>query len=196
MRWRDLRLWVGLGIMLAAMFGGALLLSRGETTTTVWQASTDLSTAAVAVGNPVTLSLGDTAAVYIPVSEPLVGRLRWPVPAGALIPRAALGESAIDDARLVTLPVDPLHAPVGLAPGDVVDLWSTPADVSTGAVAAPALVLAHVMIANVSAETVGIGGEIAVVVEVPADSADPVISASRSGMLDLVAVPIEDQVER
>jgi hypothetical protein len=46
-RWRDLRLWVGVAIMVLAMFAGAFLLSRGEQTTTVWRASSDLSIGSV-----------------------------------------------------------------------------------------------------------------------------------------------------
>ena len=193
LRWRDLRLWAGLVIIVLSMFAGAFLLSRGEETTTVWRASSDLSVGSIPVATPVTVSLGAAQDQYLLASEPLSGQLRWPVAAGDLIPRGALGFSPILDARLVTLPVDPLHAPVHLATGDVVDIWSTPADVAGGDTAQPVLVLSGVTIAEVAADAVGIGGEIAVVVEVPQTAADQLVAAARFGLIDLVAVPIASQ---
>ena len=151
MRWRDLRLWAGLVIILFAMFIGAFLLSRGEETTTVWRASSDLSVGAIPVATPVTVSLGAAQDQYLLASEPLTGQLRWPVAAGDLIPRGALGFSPMVNARMVTLPVDPLHAPVNMAAGAVVDIWSTPADVAGGVTAQPVLVLASVTVAEVAA---------------------------------------------
>ncbi|MDA3021078.1 MAG: hypothetical protein O2943_00165 [Actinomycetota bacterium] len=192
-RWRDLRLWIGLVIILLAMFAGAFLLSRGEQTTTVWRASSDLSVGAIPVATPVTVSLGAAQDQYLLASEPLTGQLRWPVAAGDLIPRGALGFSPMLNARLVTLPVDPLHAPVHMATGDVVDIWSTPADLAGGVTAQPVLVLASVTVAEVAADAVGVGGEIAVVVEIPAAAADQLVAAARSGLIDLVAVPIASQ---
>ena len=97
------------------------------------------------------------------------------------------------NARMVTLPVDPLHAPVNMAAGAVVDIWSTPADVAGGVTAHPVLVLPSVTVAEVAADTVGVGGEIAVVVEIPEAVADQLVGAARSGLIDLVAVPIASQ---
>ena len=193
MRWRDLRLWAGLVIILFAMFIGAFLLSRGEETTTVWRASSDLSVGAIPVATPVTVSLGAAQDQYLLASEPLTGQLRWPVAAGDLIPRGALGYAPLLDARLVTLPVDPLHAPVNLATGDIVDIWSTPAEVAGGITAKPVLVFSRVTVAEAAVDAVGIGGEIAVVVEVPADGAAQLVAAARSGFIDLVSVPITSQ---
>ncbi|MSX13022.1 MAG: hypothetical protein F2797_01610 [Actinobacteria bacterium] len=193
MRWRDLRLWVGLAIMVLAMFAGAFILSRGEQTTTVWRASSDLSIGSVPVATPVTVALGEAQDQYLPANEPLTGRLRWPVAAGDLIPRGALGYSSLLNARLVTLPVDPLHAPVNLASGDIVDIWSTPAEAAGGITAKPVLVFSRVTVAEAAIDSVGIGGEIAVVVEVPADGAAQLVAAARSGLIDLVAVPITSQ---
>ena len=192
-RWRDLRLWVGLAIMVVAMFAGAFLLSRGEQTTTVWRASSDLSIGSVPMATPVTVALGEAQDQYLPAGEPLTGQLRWPVAAGDLIPRGALGYAPLLDARLVTLPVDPLHAPVNLATGDIVDIWSTPAEVAGGITAKPVLVFSRVTVAEAAVDAVGIGGEIAVVVEVPADGAAQLVAAARSGLIDLVAVPITSQ---
>ena len=192
-RWRDLRLWVGLAIMVTAMFAGAFVLSRGDKTTTVWRASSDSSIGSLPIATPVTVMLGEAQDQYILATEPLIGRLRLPVAAGDLIARGALGFAPMLNARLVTIPVDPLHAPVNLATGDVVDIWSTPAEVVGGAAPQPVLVRPGVSVAEVAADSVGVGGEIAVVVEVPESAVDPLVAAARSGLIDLVAVPITSQ---
>ena len=114
--------------------------------------------------------------------------MRVPVAAGALVPADAFGPLPAAPTRRVTVPVDPLHAPVGMTAGDVVDVWSTPA--TDAAVAAPpVLVLAGVLVAEADGATIGVGGQIAAVLEVPADDVDTIVTALRTGVIDLVEVP-------
>ena len=190
-RWRDARLWLGVALMGVAMFAGARLLGGGQDTAVVWRASRDLPAGAVPVAQPIEVSLGEAASAYLPASEPLDGRLRLPVPAGALIPVDALGLPPQAGTRLVTLAIDPLHAPVGLAGGDVVDIWATGVDGANGNIEAPQLVLPEVQVVQVDGENLGVGGEMAVVVEVPQASAPDLVRSARSRVLDLVAVPLQ-----
>jgi len=189
-RWRDTRLWLGVGLMAVAMFAGARLLGGDQHTMMVWRATSDLPVGAIPQADPVEVSLGVAATSYLPASQPLQGRLRIPVAAGALIPVEALGTQPQAGMRLVTLAIDPLHAPVGLASGDVVDVWATGVDGGNGITEPPALVLAQALVMQVDAENLGIGGEIAVVIEVPESDAPELVAASRSRVLDLVAVPL------
>lgn len=194
-RWRDARLWGGLACIVVAMFLGAAVLSREDGTVTVWQASRDLAPGAAPAGIPVTVALGDAAAAYLPATEPLAGAVRAPVAAGALIPRASLAAPSSVPTRLVTIPVEAHHAPLGMAPGSVVDVWSTPeADRGTGTVASsePVLVLERVLVREAAIEDLGVGGAVPVVLEVPADRAVDLVTAARSGAVDLVAVPVDD----
>jgi hypothetical protein len=121
-----------------------------------------------------------------------VGRLRWPIGSGELIPRGALDDGAGPAIRRVTVPVDPLHAPAALQPGDVVDVWSMPrpdtaVDPARGL--EPALVLPAAVVASVAEDALGLGGEVGVVLEVPLDVVPSVVAATRTGVVDLVAVP-------
>lgn len=189
-RWRDARLWVGLGLIAVSMVAGARLLSAGQDTVTVWRATRDLAPGAVPAVEPVALALGDAAGVYAPASVPLVGRMAVPVGAGALIPTHAVTAAAPPDHREVTVPVDPLHAPVELASGDVVDVWVTPTDPG-GHPTPPRLVLADVMVASVVADAVGVGGETPVVLDLASSDVAPLVGAMRTGSLDLVRVPLD-----
>jgi hypothetical protein len=120
------------------------------------------------------------------------GRLRWPIEAGGLIPLAALDDRPRATTRHVTVPVDPLHAPAALQVGDIVDVWSMPRpDALAGAVGGlePVLVLPAAAVAAVAEDALGLGGEMGVVLEVPVAIVPSVVAATRTGVVDLVAVP-------
>lgn len=192
-RWTDFRLWLGLALIVGAMFAGARLLSADSDTVTVWQATRDLPEgASVRDFRPVTVALGDASDDYVPASEIVTGTLRWPVAEGELLPRRALGGESLEGARLVTVPVDPLHLPPGLTSGDRVDVWATPGD-DLEVLPLPELVVPGVSVATVAEDTVGIGGQIAVVLTLDEQDVPRIVAAMRGGNLDLVAVPLESQ---
>lgn len=191
-RWRDARLWLGLGLMIAAMVWGASLMSGTDSTVTVWRASRDLLPGAVPAVEPVAVALGAASGAYATADRPLDGRMVLPVAAGSLVPIAAVGGLPDAGARRVTIPIDPLHAPIDLAAGDRVDVWATATDGGQTAALPPALVLAGVLVVSADRESVGVGGEIAVVIEVPESQVSTAIAAIRSGVVDLAAVPIAD----
>lgn len=188
-RWRDVRLWVGLALIIVSMVVGARLLSGPDGSVTVWRAARDLPVGATPAVEPVTVRLGDAVGDYLPVDLPVDGRMVLPVPAGALLPARAVGAAVADDVRLVTVPVDPLHAPVTLEAGDRVDVWATPSD--GGLMGRPELVLPAITVVNADRETVGAGGEVAVILQVPQARVGDLVAAMRSGVIDLSAVPIE-----
>ena len=196
MRWRDLRLWAGLALILGSMIAGARLVSGPDGSTLVWRASADLARGGVPTAEPVRVQLGSAAADYLAADRPIGGRMLIAVPEGALIPARAVGPVSPEPMREVTVPVDPLHAPVDLAPGDRVDVWATASDPSTapgGIAPAPALVLPHLLVVTADRESVGLGGEIAVVLEVPVANVGALVQAMRAGVIDLTAVPITDE---
>ena len=122
--------------------------------------------------------------------------LRWPIAAGELVPLAAFGPESERPTRRVTVAVDPLHCPADLQPGDLVDVWSTPRDLGTaGGPVEPstAPVLPGVTVTSVSFDQLGIGGEVGVVLAVPQDQVSAVVGALRSGVIDLVSVPLASQ---
>jgi len=192
-RWTDFRLWLGLTLVVGAMFAGAHLLSSDGDDVTVWQATRDLPGGAVIADlRPVTVSLGDAGDDYLTADEAVTGRMLWPVAAGELVPRRAVVADDLAGSRLVTVPVDPLRLPPDLMPGDRVDVWSTPGD-RADVVLLPQLIVPGVTVASLSEDTVGIGGEIAVVLTLAEADVSDVVAASRGGRLDLVSVPLSSQ---
>ncbi|MDO8732795.1 MAG: hypothetical protein Q7L55_09565 [Actinomycetota bacterium] len=189
-RWTDLRLWLGLGLVIGSMFAGAFVLSSGEQSVTIWRAATDLAVGDVPQVEAISVRLDDSAAAYLPATSIPEGRMRVPVTAGALLPAAAVGAAEPTTGRLVTVPVDSLHSPVGLAPGDVVDVWATTDDTSNPA--PPSLVLAQAHVQAVDRENIGVGGEVPVVLEVASNQAASIIAAAR-GQISLVEVPLPAQ---
>lgn len=191
-RWRDGRLWLGVGLIIIAMLIGSRVISHSDERVTVWRATHDLSIGSAPIDlEPVAVSLGDASGDYARASSTPSGVLTRPVAAGELLPASSLGVIDSVPMRVITLPVEPLHAPVGLLPGDRVDIWSTPTESTASPV--PMLVERQAMIASVTVDTMGVGGEIGVAVQVPEARADALIAALRGGAIDLVAVPIEAQ---
>lgn len=194
-----MRLLFGLALVVGSMFLGAHLMSQDAPTVTVWQASRDLSAGVEPMHlQPVTVSLGEVSGDYLAVDEQPVGRLRFPIAEGELIPRSALIDPSTQASRIVTIGVDPLHAPIDLVAGDRVDVWSTPEDGPTMGPAPsvdgkmkPTLVLENVVVETVSTDAMG--SQLAVVVRVAPEEVATVVQAARAGVVDLVSVPAVSQ---
>ena len=189
-RWTDLRLWLGLALIVGSMLAGAYVLSADDQSVTVWRASSDLAVGDLPQVEPVTVRLGDASSAYLSATTQPQGRMRVPVQAGALVPAAALGAAESTQSRLVTVAVDALQAPVGLAAGDVVDVWATPDDKASSA--APSMILAQAHVQAVDRDSIGVGGEVPVVLDVDRTQSAAVIAASR-GRVTLVEVPLAAQ---
>lgn len=178
----------GVALIVVCMLVGARLLAGGSDTAMAWQATRDLAPGAVvapddvvAVAIPAAL-----AGAYADGSGLPTAPLDRPLLAGEILP--ALTEAQIRDARWVTVPVEPLHAPVDLAPGERVDVWATEGD-DLGATPIPELVLESVLVSEVAVDGVGLGGEYGVVLEIDPRDAAALLTAVRSGGIDLVRVP-------
>jgi len=200
-RWSDLRLWLGISLLIASMFVGARVMASGEETVTLWRASSEL-----ALGSPLTgveavvVALNGAQEPYFRGLVPPSGMVVRPIGAGEFIPSAALSSLPPADSRVVTVPVDPLHVAIGLNAGDQVDVWSSSKDAgsvgSVGSVLPPTLVLTGLTVRAVANDVVGSGGEIGVVLLVPVTQVPDLVQAIRTGVIDLVKVPLESQVSQ
>jgi hypothetical protein len=140
--------------VLVSVVVGARVLSSADRSTLVWAAATDLGAGAAITSSdvqavPVRL-LGELDDRYVPQQQDLVGQvLERPIARGDLVPRSALLEDPQGlETRLVTVPVDGARFPPGLARGQQVDVWLTPAsaleraeaaaEATSGPAAAPA----------------------------------------------------------
>ena len=197
-RWSDLRLWLGISLLIASMFVGARVMASGEETVTLWRASSEL-----ALGSPLTgveavvVALNGAQEPYFRGLVPPSGMVVRPIGAGEFIPSAALSSLPPADSRVVTVPVDPLHVAIGLNAGDQVDVWSSSKDAgSVGSILPPTLVLTGLTVRAVANDVVGTGGEIGVVLLVPVTQVPDLVQAIRTGVIDLVKVPLESQVSQ
>lgn len=191
-RWRDGRLWLGVALIIGAMLVGSRLLSHSDNRITVWRATHDLSVGSLPTGlEPVAVALGDAGTDYVRATQDPAGVLVHAVAAGELLPAASLGPASTGAMRVVTLPVEPLHSPVSLLPGDRVDIWATPSESSAPGM--PRLVEEAATVDAIATDSMGVGGEVGVAVRIPEDHADALIAAVRGGTIDLVSVPIEAQ---
>jgi len=119
---------------------------------------------------------------YLSTAAQAAGRqLRHPVGAGQLIPAAALQSQTV--ARLVAVPMDVERLSAPLQRGAVVDVWATSAE-SAGA----RLVIRDALVDEVVSDTEWGGSTGTVVLRLPGDDVQAVVSASREGDIDLVPV--------
>lgn len=190
--WRDPRVIGGVAIVAICTVVGSRIVASGEDAVDVWRVTRDLAPGATPTATDLERVAvpPEAAAAYVAAGDVPAGRLLRAAHAGELLPASALGEDVLVDARWVTVPVEPLHAPPDLAPGERVDVWATGGD-ALGASPTPALVLAAALVSAVSADAVGFGGEYGVTLEIAPDDAAAVLAAVRSGAVDLVRVPAD-----
>ena len=194
-RWGDVRLWVGVSLLIGSMFIGARVMASGEETVTLWRATSDLAAGSNPVAvEPIVVALGGLEESYFQGTNPPSGLVLRPVGAGEFIPAGALGEAGSPSVRVVTVPVNPLHVAVGVNAGDQVDVW---ASIDTSKVSTadsdsllPKKVLSHIRVEEIARDVVGTGGDIGVVVSVPEADIPALVMAMRTGVIDLVKVPL------
>jgi hypothetical protein len=186
-RWRDTRLWIGIGLVVAAMFIGARLFAGEDDRTLVWAATGDMAAgASPSQIELVPVALGSAQSMYLGPDQQPTGQLLIPVSRGSLIPRDALS-SGVPDGRLryVTVSVEPASAPPQIAAGHLVDVWAT------GESGVSTLVLDQVVVDEVAGEPGGVRTAITVVLQVVTTEVAPLLAATRAGAVDLVSVPVQ-----
>ena len=133
-RWLDLRLLLGVLLVLGSVLLGARVVGAADATVPVWAASGDLAAGTELDADDlvaVDVRLDDTADAYLSASTRPAGRtLARAVRAGELVPGSALEEPA--DLVQVALPVQAGYVPPGLRRGGLVDVYAV-ADPAVGA---------------------------------------------------------------
>jgi hypothetical protein len=185
--WLDVRLVVGLALVLASVLGGAQLFAHARRTYPRVAARHDLAAGTILTADDVTLVRvqlsGSGAGVYLRRTEDAVGKaLARPVAAGELVPTGAVASVAAQ--TTVTVPL-PTSAAPELRKGERVELW-----VSTSTCASVVL-LPDVVVQAVRSDTGGgfadgAGGQ-DVVISVPRALADRVVQALALAQVELRA---------
>lgn len=123
-RWLDLRLVLGVLLVLGSVLLGARVVSAADATVPVWSVSADLAAGTVLSSDDlvaVDVRLDDAADAYLSSGTRPEGRtLARAVRAGELLPRSALEEPA--DLVQLALPVQAGYVPPSLQRGQVVDV--------------------------------------------------------------------------
>jgi hypothetical protein len=182
-RWLDLRLVLGVLLVLGSVLLGARVVTAADATAPVWSVAGDLAAGTqIDPGDLVAVDvrLGDAAGAYLSTGTDPVGRtLARAVRAGELLPRTALEEP--EELVQVALPVQAGYVPPGLVRGQVVDVYGVtdPAGTTTGEGVVPVVAAAPVQ--AVSGRTEGVLSTatttVQVVVSVPAAQAPGVLGA-------------------
>ncbi|MFX0539217.1 SAF domain-containing protein [Ornithinimicrobium sp. Y1847] len=197
--WRDLRLIVGLLLVLLSIAGGVRLVSALDDSMPVYAAARDLLP-----GQPVTeddlvavpVRMGPAMAHYVDAGGTLAPGtyLTRSVSVGELVPASSLGSARQALDKAVNVPVEPVAART-LSAGSVVDVWVSKRDRSVPGEAFedPQLLLAGAVVDHVPGDTSGLGaglGRSAVQVVVPAERVGQVVGAVDQGArVTLVPAP-------
>jgi hypothetical protein len=185
-RWLDLRLVLGVLLVLGSVLLGARVVDAADATVPVWAVAADLAAGTELAPDDlvaVDVRLDGAAGAYLSTSTRPEGKtLARAVRAGELLPRSALEDPA--DLVQMALPVQAGYVPPGLERGQLVDVYAL-ADPAAGAIAeadgsvtpvveeAPVLALSGRSDGVLSTPTT----TVQVVVAVPADAAADVLAA-------------------
>ena len=183
----DIRLPIGIVVILASIAAAVGLVAALDRTETAWAAPHDLVVGDVVRladlhPRPVRLDLVEGA--YLvgsldPDAEIVVLRS---VGVGELIPLSAVGDVASIETAVVVVPIDgPLAS--GLVPGSSADLWAARPEQGGGTASGPPVVLVPAAVVGRVVEDAGIvaGAAIAVEVVVPRDRVAAVLDALAAG---------------
>jgi hypothetical protein len=201
-RWLDLRLVLGVLLVLGSVLLGARVVGAADATVPVWAVAGDL-----AAGSELTTAdlvavdvrLDDAAGAYVSTGTDPAGRtLGRAVRAGELLPLSALEEPG--NVVHLALPVQSGYVPPDLRRGQLVDVYAV-ADPAAGAPAAGAagvgLVVSSAPVQAISGRSEGVLSAstttVQVVVAVTAEDAPDVLAAT--GGLPLVVV-VHESVDR
>jgi hypothetical protein len=199
-RWLDLRLVLGVLLVLGSVLVGARVLTAADATVPVWAAGADLAEGTVLTADDlvaVPVRLDDVARAYLATSTEPGGRvLARAVRAGELLPRSALDEPT--GAVQLALPVQAGFVPPSLTRGQLVDVYAV-ADPATGATKAGGdvdLVVGAAPVQAISGRGEGVLSTatttVQVVVSVPArDAAEVLATIGGRGLV----VAVRDDVD-
>jgi len=189
-RWLDLRLVLGVLLVLGSVLLGARVVSGADRTVPVWTAAGDLAAGTVLTADdlvPVDVRLDDAAGAYLSTTTRPQGRtLSRAVRKGELLPRSAL-DAASEQVQLA-LPVQAGYVPPGLGRGARVDVYALPAAAAGQAASAAGSPTAPAVVAVVRDATVqAVSGRAQGVLSAPTTTVQVVVSVRSAQAPDVLA---------
>jgi len=188
--WLDLRLVLGVLLVLVSVLVGARVVASANSSVRVWALNSDLAAGAELTSDDlrsVRVRLHDNAERYLATGRSPVGKtLTRDVGAGELLPRDALGPAPCGS--LVSIPVSAQHLPDPVRKGHRIDVFATPKGTQAGRTER---VLHAVTVQSASRPKGGLvstGVQWAITVRVPTDVASAVVAAIRTADIDVAIV--------
>jgi hypothetical protein len=188
--WLDLRLVIGLLLVLVSVLVGARIVGSADRTTPVWAVRDDLAAGTALTRDDlvvVRMRVSTGADRYLATGRSPAGlTLMRDVGAGELLPGDAVRARA--DGSLVSIPVSPQHVPPTVRAGQRIDVYATTK--GPGGTLRTERVLAGVPVQQVRFPPRGVlsaTAEVALVVRVPPESAMALVRALRSADIDVAA---------
>lgn len=201
-KWLDLRLLLGLVLVIASVVVGAQVVSAADETVRVWALERDLSAGTILAADDlraVDVKLEDHAAMYVAASADPVGQtLGRDVSAGEMLPIAALSEQS--ELVALALSVRASNVPVTVARGDRVSIYATiTPPPGADAVATTSLVVSTAAVADLSERSSGAlsvgSGELQIVVQVPECLVPAILDSTAGAVLTVVEVDASPRQE-
>jgi hypothetical protein len=195
--WRDVRLLIGIVLVLASVVVGAAVVSHGDTTEPMYVARHVLLPGQPLTGGDlrvVRVRLAGQSGRYLPAARPPpVGAVVMRgVLSGELVPLSALGDGSSVSTRPVAVSIA-AEAAHGLRPGALVDVWVAAKADQPQSYQPPERVAGAAQVLTVTSESgvlSGAGSQATVQVLVSDELVPRVLSAVDNGArIDLVAVP-------
>jgi hypothetical protein len=184
-RWLDLRLVLGVLLVLGSVLVGARIVSAADATVPVWAATGDLATGTELTADDlvaVDVRLDATADAYLSTGTRPEGRtLGRAVRAGELLPRSALEEPG--EFVQLALPVQAGYVPPGLERGRLIDVYAV-ADPAAGATA---VADGSVSVVVLAAPVQAISGRSEGVLSTPTTAIQVVVAVSAEDAPDVLA---------
>jgi hypothetical protein len=122
--WFDLRLVVGVALVLASVLGGVAVVSAADRTDRFWAVTRDVSAGIVLTRDdvrPVAVRIAPAREAYFSTRTPVIGQtVIRSVAAGELLPRAAVGDAT--PSTTVTIPLSADVAP-RIKAGQRITVW-------------------------------------------------------------------------
>jgi hypothetical protein len=195
-RWTDARLLVGILLVAFSIVLGARVVAAADDSRSVWALTRDLVAGSTLTQADVTIRqvrLDGELNPYLAATgdTPVGAVLRRDLTAGELLPAGALSSAGREPEGLVTVPVGRDRLPLGLAPGQRVDVYGSVAAVAPGKPVHQELTVAGARVEQVEDSTgrFAAGGQGRVVLAVPAAKVAALLSSIGAGSVDLVRVP-------
>ncbi len=194
--YKDPKLWAGLLLFVSSAYLGQHTLSSVGARTQVAVLVNDLTS-----GSRITPEDIQLVGVAIPdltnlVTDPLTAigmTVRTDVFAGDLLNVRAIGPGEFRSIRNISVPLRAGHIPA-VAIGDRVDVWVTPSTTGMSLPGPSRVIISAAVIADIP-EVMDSASDSSVTLAIPTKQVKGLVQAMRDGLIDLVVIPIQNDVD-